>query len=98
VTGPTPELLRDERARVVGDVDEVEAPEGVVDEDHPQDEPASPTRFTTNALRPAADALSFLYQNPMSRYEQRPTPPTPRRGGQVPPRTRRSMKKVKRFR
>ena len=33
----------------------------------PRIRPASPMRLTTNALRPAADALSFLYQNPISR-------------------------------
>jgi len=33
----------------------------------PRIRPTSPMRFTTNALSPAADALSFLYQNPISR-------------------------------
>ena len=56
-------------------------------------------RFTTNALSPAADALSFLYQKPMSRYEHSPTPSQPtNRRGRLPPSTSSSMKKVKRFR
>ena len=33
----------------------------------PRMRPTSPMRFTTKALRPAAAALSRLYQNPMSR-------------------------------
>ena len=65
----------------------------------PRMSPASPMRFTTNAFRPAAEALSLRYQNPISRYEQSPTPSQPmKRSGRLPPSTSSSMKNVKRFR
>jgi hypothetical protein len=52
-----------------------------------------------NAFLPASEALLFLYQKPMRRYEQSPTPSQPtKRSGRLPPRTSRSMKKVKRLR
>ena len=35
----------------------------------PRPKPKSPTRFTMNALLPAC-----VYQKPINRYEQRPTP------------------------
>ena len=56
-------------------------------------------RFTMNAFLPASDALFFLNQNPISRYEQRPTPSQPTNmSGRLPPSTSSSMKNVNRFR
>ena len=43
----------------------------------PSRKPASPMRLTMKAFLPASDALCFSNQNPMSRYEQRPTPSQP---------------------
>ena len=43
----------------------------------PRISPASPMRLTMNAFLPASDALFFLNQNPISRYEQSPTPSQP---------------------
>src|SRR6478672_294857 len=43
----------------------------------PRMNPKSPIRFTMNAFLPASDADFFSYQNPISRYEQRPTPSQP---------------------
>ncbi len=59
----------------------------------------SPTRLTTNALVAAAEFLSSVYQNPMSRYEHTPTPSHPRKStGKLSPSTRLSMAKMKRLR
>jgi hypothetical protein len=56
-------------------------------------------RFTMKAFFPASEALFFLNQKPMSRYEHRPTPSQPTNmRGRLPPRTSSSMKNVKRFR
>ncbi len=65
----------------------------------PRISPTSPMRLTMKAFFPASDALFFLNQNPMSRYEQRPTPSHPTNSrGRLPPRTSSSMKNVNRFR
>ena len=40
--------------------------------------PRSPTRLTTNALVAAVAAESLCCQNPISRYDARPTPSQPR--------------------
>jgi hypothetical protein len=39
--------------------------------------PKSPIRFTTNAFFPASALAFSLNQNPISRYEQSPTPSQP---------------------
>src|SRR5246500_302334 len=39
--------------------------------------PTSPTRFTTNAFLAAVAADGLWYQNPISRYDARPTPSQP---------------------
>ncbi len=39
--------------------------------------PKSPMRLTMNAFLPAAAAESFVNQNPISRYDARPTPSQP---------------------
>ena len=44
----------------------------------PSRKPKSPTRLTTKALMAAAEAVSFLYQKPISRYDARPTPSQPK--------------------
>ena len=41
--------------------------------------PMSPTRFTTNAFFAATAAEGLWCQNPMSRYDARPTPSQPRK-------------------
>src|SRR5271163_449940 len=43
----------------------------------PSARPASPTRFITNAFLAAVAADGLWYQNPISRYEARPTPSHP---------------------
>ncbi len=43
----------------------------------PARNPASPIRLTMKAFLPASEALCLWNQNPMSRYEQRPTPSHP---------------------
>src|SRR5437867_10088311 len=43
----------------------------------PRMKPKSPIRLTMNAFFPASDADFFWYQNPTSKYEQRPTPSQP---------------------
>ena len=40
--------------------------------------PKSPTLLTINALIAALFADSFLYQKPINKYEQRPTPSQPK--------------------
>ena len=40
--------------------------------------PISPTRLTTNAFRAAVAADGLCCQNPMSKYDARPTPSHPR--------------------
>ena len=40
--------------------------------------PKSPTLLTMNALIAALLADSFLYQNPINKYEHRPTPSQPK--------------------
>jgi hypothetical protein len=65
----------------------------------PSRKPRSPTRLTTNAFLPAIAFCSSVYQNPMSRYEQRPTPSQPTKSsGRLSPRTRTSIIAAKRFR
>ena len=44
----------------------------------PSMKPRSPTRLTTKAFIAAAFALGFLNQNPIRRYEARPTPSQPK--------------------
>jgi len=39
----------------------------------PRPKPTSPTRLTMNAFLPACAAAGRAYQNPIRRYEQRPT-------------------------
>ena len=41
------------------------------------DSPKSPTRFTTKAFFAATAAVGLYCQNPISRYEARPTPSQP---------------------
>ncbi len=61
--------------------------------------PKSPMRLTTNAFLPASAALFLWYQNPISRYEDSPTPSHPTNmTRKVLPSTSVSMKKQKRFR
>ncbi len=43
----------------------------------PMRKPASPMRFTMKAFLPASAALCRSNQNPIRRYEQRPTPSHP---------------------
>src|SRR6185437_8769515 len=43
----------------------------------PTDRPMSPTRLTTNAFFAATAAEGLCCQNPISRYEARPTPSQP---------------------
>ena len=58
----------------------------------------SPTRLTMNALLAASVADFFLYQKPIRRYEQRPTPSHPMNiTGRLAPRTSTSMKAANRF-
>ena len=40
--------------------------------------PKSPIRLTTKAFIAALLAESFLYQNPISKYEHKPTPSQPK--------------------
>ena len=59
----------------------------------------SPTRFTTNAFMPAEAFSFFSNQNPISRYEQRPTPSQPTNISRTfEAMTRMSMKPVNRLR
>ena len=59
----------------------------------------SPMRLTMNALLPASVADFFLYQKPISRYEQSPTPSQPTNiTGRLAPRTSTSMNAANRFR
>jgi hypothetical protein len=52
-----------------------------------------------NAFLPAAAFGRCWYQNPMSRYEQSPTPSQPtKRSGRLSPRTRTNIAKMKRLR
>jgi hypothetical protein len=52
-----------------------------------------------NAFLPASDALFFLNQKPIRKYEQRPTPSQPdEHQREAAPSTSSSMKNVKRFR
>ena len=44
----------------------------------PRANPKSPTLFTTNALIAALFADSFLNQNPIKKYEHKPTPSQPK--------------------
>ena len=41
--------------------------------------PKSPILFTINALIAALLAVSFLYQNPINKYEHNPTPSHPKK-------------------
>ena len=43
----------------------------------PARNPASPIRLTMKAFFPASEALCLWNQNPIRRYEQRPTPSHP---------------------
>jgi len=65
----------------------------------PRRNPASPTRFTTNAFSAAAAAAGLSNQNPIKRYEQSPTPSQPtNKRRKLSAKTNRSMKKAKRLR
>jgi hypothetical protein len=59
----------------------------------------SPMRLTTKAFLPASIADRFLYQKPISRYEQRPTPSHPTNIiGKFAPSTSTSMNAANRLR
>ena len=59
----------------------------------------SPMRLTMNAFLPASAADFFLYQKPISRYEQRPTPSQPTNiTRKFAPSTSTSMNAANRFR
>ena len=45
----------------------------------PSERPMSPTRLITNAFLAAAAAVGLYCQNPISRYDARPTPSQPRK-------------------
>src|SRR6059058_5477624 len=45
----------------------------------PRDSPMSPTRLITKAFLAAAAAVGLYCQNPISRYDARPTPSQPRK-------------------
>ena len=45
----------------------------------PSTKPKSPTRLTRNAFRLAWIAVGRVYQNPISRYETRPTASQPKK-------------------
>src|SRR5262245_66323932 len=65
----------------------------------PSTNPKSPIRLTMNAFLPASDADFFSYQNPISRYEQSPTPSQPtNRIRKFAPSTSTSMNAANRFR
>src|SRR4029079_15834835 len=65
----------------------------------PSMNPKSPMRLTMNAFLPASAADCFVNQNPISRYEQRPTPSQPMNiTGKLAPSTSTSMNAAKRFR
>src|SRR4051794_37192254 len=60
--------------------------------------PKSPIRLTMNAFLPASAALDLRYQNPISRYEQSPTPSHPtNRTTKFPASTSSSMNAQNRF-
>ncbi len=60
--------------------------------------PTSPMTFVTNALRAAITADVRSYQNPIRRYEHRPTPAQPMISQtKFPARTSSSMEKTNRF-
>ena len=59
----------------------------------------SPIRFTINAFLPAAAFIISRYQNPISRYEQRPTPSQPTNSiGRLWPMTSMSIENMNRLR
>ncbi len=65
----------------------------------PRANPTSPTRLTMNAFLAARAAERFGYQNPMRRYEHRPTSSQAAKTvSQLSPRTSRSMLNMKRLR
>src|SRR5580765_7133864 len=64
----------------------------------PSTNPKSPIRLTTNAFLPASAAEGLVNQNPISRYEQRPTPSQPMNmTGKFAPSTSTSMNAANRF-
>src|SRR5678816_920471 len=65
----------------------------------PRMNPKSPIRLTTNAFLPASEADCLVNQNPINRYEQRPTPSQPMNiTGKFEPSTSTSMNDANRFR
>ena len=52
-------------------------PAAVTSSSMPRRNPKSPIRLTMNAFFPASAAAGRSYQNPISRYEQSPTPSQP---------------------
>jgi hypothetical protein len=81
------------------DLREVEAPGRLQTTNMPSRNPKSPMRLTTKAFFPASDADGLVNQNPMSRYEQRPTPSQPTNiTGKLAPSTSTSMKPANRLR
>ena len=65
----------------------------------PSRKPASPMRLTMNAFLPAAAFSGSSNQNPISRYEARPTPSQPTKStSSERPSTSRSMKNRNRLR
>ncbi len=65
----------------------------------PSMKPKSPMRLTRNAFLPASAAVCLRNQNPISRYEQSPTPSQPMNiTGKLAPSTSTSMKAANRLR
>ena len=61
--------------------------------------PKSPILFTIKAFIAALFAVSFLYQNPISRYEHNPTPSHPKKScRKLSETTKASIEKVNRDR
>jgi len=82
------------------DLHEVETAEGVRVKSSPRIRPASPTRFTTNALRPAAEraVLAVPEADQQGRSRGPPLPSQMNNSGRLPPITSSSMKKTNRLR
>ena len=65
----------------------------------PSANPTSPTRLTMNAFLLARAAEGLRYQNPMSRYDDRPTSSQATKTvSQLSPRTSRSIENMNRLR
>ena len=65
----------------------------------PSRNPASPIRLTMNAFLPASAFSGSVYQNPISRYEHKPTPSQPTNSSsRLSPSTSNSIAAVNRLR